>query len=245
MTKCLRSVCALFSLVAMTSACENGGLKTPTGPTLPIPDPPSGSTGPSRPVRTCQTVSWAEISEEARELIIKHNLEVRMGEGPGLDSTLRLKRWPDESFPLTIWADVGTPEDLVAVVEFWQHESEGCIILEIVERREEAKIVLDKTWPSHFPTTSCAGGTTRVVNGVTIVSAIAHFTDGTRPGCTRPIRETMAHEVGHFVLPSTGHNTTGDIMDVTTRGGFRMSLSPLTKEILALQNSFPAGTTFR
>lgn len=254
MIRWLRSVIALLSLVATTSACS-GSSPTAPDPVNTLPGPTVVDSGPAPPTNpvpgnTVATVPWSQLpplSEEAKAFIVDFNLStVYRGIEEGV-----IKRWRNEPIALYHTADLDR-FDVVEAATFWHLASERKIVFRLVDRSEEAHFILDTVWPPpepmENPDRACAGSNVGRIEGNAIVAAYAHFAFKARSDCNTTIRETIAHEMGHGLgllggPKGPGHTTNGDIMSpVQFSTGSRWYVSSLTKEVLNWLYSVPEGT---
>jgi hypothetical protein len=251
----LRSIVALLSLVATTSACAGGG---PTAPS-PIASPGDGISGtqpgppvapPVPPGSTVTSVPWSQLpglSAEAKAFIVDYNLSTVYN---GIEGGV-VKRWRNEPIALYHTAELNRA-DVVEAATFWHVASDRKIVFRFVDNPEEADFILDTVWPPPEPMANpdqaCAGANVRRIQGNAIVAAYAHFAFKAKSACNTRILETIAHEMGHALgllggPKGPGHTTNGDIMSpVLVTTGSRWYVSDLTKEVLNWIYSVPEGT---
>jgi hypothetical protein len=252
----LRSIVALLSLVATTSAC---GGSSPTAPT-PIASPGDGISGtqpgppvapPIAPGPTVTSVPWSQLpalSPEAKAFIVDYNLSTVYRDIEGGV----IKRWKNEPIALYHTADF-TRMEMVEAATFWHLASDRKIVFRFVDRPEEAQYILDTVWPppeqmTISPDQACAGSNVSRIQGNAIVSAYAHFAFKVNSACKARLQETIAHEMGHALgllggPKGPGHTTNGDIMSPPQyANGSRWHVSDLIKEVLNWIYSVPEGT---
>lgn len=147
-----------------------------------------------------------------------------------------VKGW--ENFPLRVYATPNLPQLQVGeAYRFWERETQGRFTFRVVERPEEAQIVLTTTWPPPElgqDVRACGAAVTKRLEKGVMLSGIAHFA----PGCAIDAK-LIAHELGHLLGPIGGHTERGDVM---SNSYSELKLSPLLVEVLGWLRLVPPNT---